>query len=296
MTMQRERTRNVSTGNETVRPYDVKNDALAQCELDPGLDEPMSTNGWYVEDEDVAHGLRINSRFAPDWESICQISGAHRSDLRLSMQLRKDRARLFDVLGQWRADAHPEHWETTLPEGIGSDFQIIMEVTLPRRMSILPNRPYRSGSAIATRHFSFSSRGYLMNIQFADFVEQGWEADALWHIEIESTNDRPKEALRIHLNQMVKRYYESGGTMPQSAKHLFNEIITGGVFADLAIETLRQGDREADDNPRGLFRTVLNRLVNSSEHSESWWIDRARDNVHEFNRNVHHHLGLASKL
>ena len=90
-----------------------------------------------------------------------------------------------------------------------------------------------------------------MNIQFADFVEQDWEADTLWHIEIESTNDRPKEALRIHLNQMVKRYYESGGTMPQSAKHLFNEIITGGVFADLAIETLRQGDREADDNPRG---------------------------------------------
>ena len=240
--------------------------------------------------------LRIKAVFKPDWEAICRVSGAHKSELRLSIQLRKERARLFEVLGQWQAAEHPEQWETSLPNGIGSDFSIVIEATLPRRLSFIPNRPFRSGSAIATRNFSFSSRGYLMNIQFADFVDQGWEADALWHIEIESTNDRPKEAVKIHLNQLVKKYYDSNSNISESAKRTFNEIVAASVFADLAAETLRQGDLEADDNRRGLFRTVLNRLVNSSEHSENWWIDNAKNDVHEFNRNVHHHLGLASKL
>ena len=135
-----------------------------------------------------------------------------------------------------------------------------------------------------------------MNIQFADFVEQGWEPDALWHIDIESTNERPKEAVKIHLNQMVKKYYDENSSVTQSAKLTFNEVITAGIFADLTIETLRQGDLESDDNQRGLFRTVLNRLVNSSTHSERWWIESARNDVHEFNRNVHHYLGLASRL
>lgn len=296
MTLSNENARHVSTGSQTVRPYDVKDDALSRCELNPGLDEPMASDGWYVEDEDVEHGLQIDSVFRPDWDSLCQVAGAHRSQLRLSIQLRKDRARIFEVLGQWQADAHPEQWETTLPADLGSDFQIIIEVTLPRRLSILPNRPFRSGSAIATRSYSFSSRGYLMNIQFADFAEQGWEADALWHIDIESTNDRPKEAVRIHLNQMVKKYYEDNSSVPQSAKHTFNEVVTAGIFADLAIETLRQGNLEADDNQRGLFRTVLNRLAHSSGHSENWWIECARNDVHEFSRNIHHHLGLASRF
>ena len=260
MVQQIERARYVSTGNVKARPYEVKDEALAECELDPGLDEPMSVDGWYVEDEDVEHGLQIKTVFKPDWDAICQVSGAHKSDLRLSIQLRKDRSRMFNVLGQWQADAHPEKWETSLPEGLGSDFQIVVEATLPRRLSVLPNRPFRSGSAIATRSFSFSSRGYLMNIQFADFVEQGWEADALWHIEIESTNARPKEGVKIHLNQEVKKYYDSSSNISESAKRTFNEIVTAGVFADLTVETLRQGDREADDNPRGLFRTVLIRF------------------------------------
>lgn len=296
MTLPIDNVRQLSTGSQIVRPYEVKNDALSRCELNPGLDEPMSSDGWYVEDEDVAHGLHINSVFRPDWESICQISGAHRSELRLSVQLRKDRARIFDVLGQWQADAHPEQWETTLPEGLGADFRIIIEVTLPRRLSVLPNRPFRSGSVIATRDFSFSSRGYLLNIQFANFVEQGWEADALWHIDIESTNDRPKEGVKIHLNQLVKKYYDEHSSVPQSAKRTFHEIVTAGIFTDLALETLRQGDLELDDNRRGLFRTVLNRLANSSDHSENWWIESARNNVHEFSRSVHHQLGLASRL
>lgn len=298
MVNQTQSRRSISTGRTTARPYDVKHDALAECELDPELGEvdPMTRDGWYVEDGDVEHGLKFKAHLEPNWPAICQVSGAHMSELRLSIQLRKDSARFFEVLGHWPADEHPDEWECSLPPVLGSNFQIVIDVTLPRRLSVLPNRPYRSGSAIATRVFPFSSRGYLMDIRFADFIEHNWEADALWHIEIESTNDRPKEAVTVHLNQLIKKYYDTGSRIADPAKRTFNEIVTAGIYADLAAEVLRRGDPETDDNRNGLFRTVLGRLTNSSDRSESWWIERAKNDPHEFTRNVQHHLGLASKL
>ena len=298
MANQAENVRYVSTGRSTARPYDVKHDALSDCELHPELGEvdPMTADGWYVEDSDVEHGLQFKVILSPDWDAICQVSGAHMSELRLSVQIRKEGARLFQVLGRWEAGAHPSEWESKLEPNLGSNFQVVLEVTLPRRLSVLPNRPYRSGSAIATRSFSFSTRGYLMDIRFADFAEHNWESDALWHIDIESTNDRPKEAVTVHLNQLVKKYYDPKARIAEPVKRTFNEIVAAGIFADLAVEVLRRGDPETDDNRNGLFRTVLARLVSSSDRVESWWIECAKNDPHEFTRNVHQHLGLASKL
>ena len=281
-----------------VRPYRVRDSALAACELRPEVGEadPMVRDGWYVEDDDVENGMAFQALLEPDWDAIVQVSGAPIKNLRLSIHLRKDSVRLYSVLADWPAAEHPIECSGAVPPMIGSGFEIVYSISLAETLSRMREKPHRASSIVASRRFSFSSRGYMFDIEFKDFGETRWGEEALWYVDVGSTSDPPGEAVTVYLNERLSKYYDNKRTVSADSKRSTNQMIAAGIFVDLACETLRNGDLATDQDPGGTFATILRVLDNGSRRSAASWITLAKDDPHEFTRSVQHQLQLVSKL
>ena len=281
-----------------VRPYDVRDNALEACDLRPEVGEvdPMVRNGWYVEDNDVENGMPFQSLLEPDWEAILQVSGASIEHMKLSIQLRKGSSRFYSVLAQWPAVDHPIEWTGEVPGMIGTGFEIVYSISLSETLSKIRGRPHRASSVLASRRFSFSSRGYLFDIEFKNFGDTRWGDEALWYVDVGNANDQPNDAVNVYLNERVSKYYDNRRTVTADAKRSINQMIAAGIFVDLACETLQKGDLATDQDPSGTFATILRVLENGSNRSAASWVALANDDPHEFTRSVQHQLQLVSKL
>ena len=286
------------TSRDVVRPYSKDDTALGECWFEPELvdAEKMSRDGWYVEDDDVEDGMKFEIGLRPDWDSLVRISNARRDQLRLAVHLKKPSSRFFVVLSAWGADDHPPRWEGRIPENFGSDFDIVVSVSVAHALTPIFGRPSDAAAVVASRRFAFSSRGQMFNIEFADFEARGWEPHALWHIDVLDVNSQPSEAVEILLNNRIAHYYSEDRTVNERTRAIFNEIVGAGIYADLARVIVMQGDLATDTNPRGAFRIVLGRLEAEAEVPSSTAIDLAENDPHQFTRVAQQSLQLASKL
>ena len=281
-----------------VRPYDVRDNALEECDLKPEVGEadPMVRNGWYLEDNDVENGMSFESQLEPDWDAIERISGVPVANLRLSIALRKGSVRLYSVLAQWPAEDHPIDWSGSIPPMIGTGFEIVYSVSLSETLTRLRGKPHRASSVVASRRFSFSSRGHMFDIEFRDFGVTRWGDEALWYVDVGSPNAPPTDSLTIYLNERLSKYYDTRRTVSADAKRSTNQMIAAGIYVDVACETLRQVESSTDPEPGGTLATVLLFLERGSGRTASSWITLAKEDPHEFTRNVQQQLQLASKL
>lgn len=283
---------------EIVYPFTPLHRALADCALSPQLppDALHGADRWITSIDDVVGGFSFRAHFGGDWDNVTRGTEYSYEGLRLVVRLRDDANKSASELCHWDLVDIPEFCDFS---SIPTSADFIVHFSLVSSQTFTPSgRPEVSaGTLVADRTFTFNRSGASFPVQFVNFAERGWPANAVYRIEFdpEQLELPAEECVDVYLNEKLQPLYE-GRDVGRSAKNqIATRLIGASVFSEVARRALTSGMLSLE-NRQGLGGAIYGTLCGNDSSQLAAWRARATDEPGDFAQRVADILGLADIL
>ena len=286
---------------ETVFPFSTFDGVLSGCVLKPDLpaESEHGPDRWITTPNEVESGFSFKLELDCDWDEIPHQTDWRLEDLKLEVRYRNEGIKKALTIASWPANGIPLGRDFAGLD-TGLDFQVDVSLVnsdhrfRPGAPDVFP------GTVVANRRFTFNPSGFRFPMEYADFAERGWPADALWHVEfedVESLDAPADECVAVYVNQKVRHLFD-GRTREQRAAMLVFTRVTGPlIFAEVARTALNRGliGLQASN---GLAGSIVTTLTRQGGPQMAVWDGWAMDpsSHEEFTASVLNQLSVAESL